>query len=298
MEKIPTVSVVMITYNHEKYIQEAIEGVLMQNCDFDIEFIIANDKSTDHSDQVILNHLSKVDTSKHIKVEYTNHAVNKGMMSNFIWALKQAQGKYIALCEGDDYWTDPFKLQKQVNFLNKNEDFNGISSNSIVLLEKNKEERLFKNTEKDRVLNIEDFLSNRFFHTASFMFKNVLEFSEEFKNVLSGDRLLFLVVASKGKIFYKNETTCVYRKNDGGISKRVVSSQMIKDLFFLDIAKDFLNKTQLKTLEKFIIKTILEYSHEIRLKHFVYVATKFLIISKLDYRSRKIIKKSISKVKI
>jgi glycosyltransferase involved in cell wall biosynthesis len=118
----PMVSVVMITYGHVQFIKQAIEGVLMQQCDFEVELIVANDCSPDNTDsvvnQIIENH------PKSNWITYTRHAKNKGMMSNFIWALQQAEGTYIALCEGDDYWTDSLKLQKQVDFLEKNNDYN------------------------------------------------------------------------------------------------------------------------------------------------------------------------------
>jgi glycosyltransferase involved in cell wall biosynthesis len=122
MDQKHMVSVVMITYNHEKYIAEAIKGVLMQKCDFDIEFIIANDKSTDQTHQVINEIIDGTTIADHINLRYYNHPNNKGMMKNFIWSVQQAKGRYIALCEGDDYWIDPYKLQKQVNILEANPD--------------------------------------------------------------------------------------------------------------------------------------------------------------------------------
>ena len=117
----PIVSVVMITYNHEKYIQQAVEGVLMQQTDFPIELIIADDASPDQTEKIVTTIKKKHPNGNWIK--YTRHLQNKGMTENFMWALGQAQGKYIALCEGDDYWTDPYKLQKQVDFLEANEEY-------------------------------------------------------------------------------------------------------------------------------------------------------------------------------
>lgn len=115
------VSVVMITYGHEKYIRQAIEGVLMQQGDFDLELVIANDCSPDNTDAVVQDVLSHHSNAHWIR--YVRHEKNIGMMPNFIFALQQAKGKYIALCEGDDYWTDPCKLQKQVDFLEANPDY-------------------------------------------------------------------------------------------------------------------------------------------------------------------------------
>jgi glycosyltransferase involved in cell wall biosynthesis len=115
------VSVVMITFNHENYIREAIEGVLMQETDFEMELIISNDCSTDATNIVIedflLNHPNA------FKVKYFNQEKNLGMMPNFIFTLNQSKGNYIAICEGDDYWTDTYKLQKQVDFLEANPEY-------------------------------------------------------------------------------------------------------------------------------------------------------------------------------
>jgi glycosyltransferase involved in cell wall biosynthesis len=231
-------------------------------------------------------------------MRYYNHPNNKGMIPNFAWALQQAKGKYIAICEGDDYWTDPLKLQKQVDFLEANLDFTGIGTNSKVLIEETQEHSFFKNTIKDEVLLTDDFLKSRFFHTASFMYRNNITLPDKFISVLSGDRLLFLLIATYGKVFYKNEVTCVYRKNIGGISKRVTSSQMIKDLNFFKIVSSYLDKNQLKILNKFILKTIFEYSHSIKLSHFIRVSIKLLLVSGFDYKTRRLLKKNFKKVEI
>ena len=115
MESEILVSVIMITYGHEMYIKEAIDGVLMQECDFKLELIIANDNSPDNTDNVVKEIIRSHPRGNSIK--YTCHEANIGAQVNFNWAASQATGKYIALCEGDDYWTDPLKLQKQLDVL-------------------------------------------------------------------------------------------------------------------------------------------------------------------------------------
>ncbi|QYS90774.1 glycosyltransferase [Flavobacterium covae] len=115
------VSVCMITYNHEKYIKQAIESILMQKTNFDFELIISNDNSNDTTHKIILDLLEEHIDSK--KIKYLHNKKNLGMMPNFIQAIQNCKGEYIALCEGDDYWTDPEKLQKQVDFLDTNKNF-------------------------------------------------------------------------------------------------------------------------------------------------------------------------------
>jgi glycosyltransferase involved in cell wall biosynthesis len=108
-------SVVMITYNHEQHITEAIESILAQNFESPLELIISNDRSPDNTDSIIRN-LIKTHPKGEL-IHYTLQPENLGVSQNFFWALSQAKGKYVALCEGDDSWTDPNKLQRQVSFL-------------------------------------------------------------------------------------------------------------------------------------------------------------------------------------
>lgn len=107
------VSVVLITYNHEKYIREAIEGILMQKTNFAFELIIGEDASIDSTREIVEEYAKKnPEIIKLLKSEK-----NIGMTKNYIRTLRAVTGVYIALCEGDDYWTDELKLQKQVDFM-------------------------------------------------------------------------------------------------------------------------------------------------------------------------------------
>ena len=131
----PLLSVCLITYNQENYIQKAIESVFAQETNFNIEFIISNDCSSDNSHEKIEEIIKKA--PKNFSVRYFNHQQNLGMMKNFIKTMEAAKGKYIALCEGDDYWTDPYKLQKQVDFLEENEGYGFIGTRCRVLKKDN-----------------------------------------------------------------------------------------------------------------------------------------------------------------
>jgi len=111
-----TVSVHMITYNHQDYVKDAIEGVLMQKTDFPVELMISDDCSTDNTREIIARYAAKY--PKVIKPVFRER--NLGSMRNFVDTFQYCTGTYIAMCEGDDYWTDPLKLQKQVDFLKRN----------------------------------------------------------------------------------------------------------------------------------------------------------------------------------
>ena len=119
MTNVPLLSVCLITYNHENYIRQAIEGVLMQKVNFNWELIIAEDCSTDKTRDIILEYKKKhPDFIKLILQEK-----NVGPAKNWIELITKPNSKYIAYFEGDDYWTDPLKLQKQVGFLEANPDY-------------------------------------------------------------------------------------------------------------------------------------------------------------------------------
>ena len=117
----PLVSVCLITYNQENYIQKAIKSIFDQEVGFPIEVIISNDCSSDNTHQKIEEILK--DATNGLVVRYYNHKDNLGMMRNFSFAINECKGKYIAYFEGDDYWDYPKKLQTQVDFLEQNPDF-------------------------------------------------------------------------------------------------------------------------------------------------------------------------------
>ncbi len=230
-DKKPLVNVVMITYGHEKFIAKAIEGVLMQQCDFNVELIIANDNSPDNTDEIIKSIIANHSNSSWIS--YSNHTSNKGMMLNFIWALKQVKGKYIALCEGDDYWTDPLKLQKEVDFLEKNKDVNIVHSDfdwfneSIGELTVNYYKSI--NYSLPEKYDIKHFFLNPKARTLTVCFRaiNLIGFNKILSNNnwSVGDTPLLLYVVKDKKIGYINESTGVYRR---GIETTSVSKNASK----------------------------------------------------------------------
>jgi glycosyltransferase involved in cell wall biosynthesis len=129
MKELPLVSIVMITYNHENYIRDAIKGVMDQETDFLWELIIGEDHSADSTRQ-ICNEYAMTSDGRIIITE-TDH--NLGALMNFVNCLGQCKGKYVAFCEGDDYWSDPHKLAKQVKYLSSNPDIALIHTNKQVL---------------------------------------------------------------------------------------------------------------------------------------------------------------------
>ena len=127
------VSVLMITFNHEQFIAQAIDSVLMQQTDFEYEIIIGEDCSTDRTREIVIEYAERNPE----KIRPLLHDHNLGLMGryNFVAAYKMCHGKYIALLEGDDYWTDPHKLQKQVVFLENHPECSLCAHNTRIVIE-------------------------------------------------------------------------------------------------------------------------------------------------------------------
>ncbi|TCN56387.1 glycosyltransferase [Flavobacterium circumlabens] len=223
MSKNLKVTVCMITYGHEKFIEEAINGVLMQEIDFDIELLISNDASPDKTDEIVKSIIENHPRGSWIR--YIKHDSNIGMMPNSLFVLEASKGEFIAVCEGDDYWTDPLKLQKQVAFLEANPEYVMCFHRCQFLTLENG-----KNKFVDQELEVIDYEYNLYgllYHwnipTASIVFKNVfLEednvFPYDFLKVQSGDIALASYLFQFGKFFLFKEIMSVYRVFGLGVS--------------------------------------------------------------------------------
>lgn len=260
----PMVSVWMITYNHEPYISQAIESILEQKTNFEFELVIGEDHSTDKTAEIIKHFELK--HPQIIKARYNSQ--NIGMIPNMIKTLEECNGKYIALCEGDDFWTDPFKLQKQVDFLETHLDYTGVAHQATVKHEhSNAEESLFRNHDIADI-ELRNVIGDRLFHTASFMFRSDIVKTHALpSNITAGDRALFILVASIGKIKYTAEPMCCYRKNNSGISTWVTSELMEKDLNIVPWIKKINQHFPKHEYYQFIHYTILRFpKHLTKLK--------------------------------
>lgn len=218
------VSVCMIAYKHEAYIRQAIESVLSQDVDFPIELVIGDDCSPDGT-AAICEEFARRDA----RVRLLSRERNLGVMPNFTRTLMACTGEYIAVCEGDDYWTDPQKLRKQVQFLDAHPDYAGTTHQSMVITD-NAAVRTFKDSVPSTLTTI-DLTGGRLFHTASVMFRQpVLKLFSESPLVLSCDRLLNFCISFLGKVHYSQECMCAYRLHGGGMSSNASVEQMKLDL--------------------------------------------------------------------
>lgn len=219
----PLLSIVNNTYNHEGFIAAAIEGFLMQKTTFKVEILIHDDASTDRTAEIVREYEKKYPTLI-LPIYQTTNQYSQGIHPSNAYQIPRANGKYIAICEGDDYWTDPLKLQKQVDFLEANQDYVAVAENGIWKDLITNKERLF-NKDADHDVAIEELIIKRRFPTASVVFrKSAIEnYTKEVR--YSYDTMLWCYLASKGKFRYLTNVSSVYNRGMQGV---VQSTEMLK----------------------------------------------------------------------
>ena len=213
----PLVTVRTSTYQHGAFIKDCIKGVLMQKTTFPFEFIIGEDFSTDGTREIVFDYARKYpNIIRVVTAEY-----NVGMRANGVRCERRARGKYIALCEGDDYWTDPFKLQKQVDFLENNSEYVACYHNAIInYVDKKNKNHLYNKINESRNVSLEEIINNWSVPTASIvMRKKVIDNLPDWRNnIYSGDYTLILLCLNIGKLYFINEVMSVYNVSLKGSS--------------------------------------------------------------------------------
>lgn len=253
--KEPLVSVIVVTYNHHDYISQCLESILMQQTNFPFELILGEDESSDDTRKICIKYAQKYPDKIHLFLRSREDCIsingNPTGIYNFKECLKTTRGKYIAICEGDDYWIDPLKLQKQVDFLEMNSDYNICFHNAIVkYANTEKPDVLFSNLAGNKLdydksmYTIDDLISEEpLIPTASILFRNraPIILPKWFDSVMNSDMVLFVLVCGKGKIRYFEECWSVYRKHIGGVSNLIVGNfkHLMRIRMFFQIMKYF-----------------------------------------------------------
>jgi glycosyltransferase involved in cell wall biosynthesis len=223
------VSICCTAYNHAKFISECLDGFLLQKTNFNFEVLIHDDASTDGTQDIIKAYQAKYPNI--IKpIFQTENQYSKGVKPFIKYLFPASQGKYIALCEGDDYWTDPLKLQKQVDFLEGNEEFVVHAFNCNVVNEDNSviADLRYPKLNHERIFSKNDLLKAATLPTLTICFRNILKQAEFITNVKSGDRALVIVLGKYGKGFFSKEIAGSYRKHSGGVSSAISKIQRLK----------------------------------------------------------------------
>ncbi len=208
------ISVCIITYNHELFIEACLQGAVNQVLNCDYEIVIGEDKSTDRTLEICKRYAAAYPGI----VRLISGPGNVGMLANGMRTFAACTGDYLAICEGDDYWTDPNKLQRQVDFLEANKSYSMIAENGLVIDSINGREYPFNNIE-EMDLEVHHLLSKRQFPTASVLLRTSMLDASLFNYKFAADTFLWCFLASKGKIRYLPVTSSVYRKGIQGIVK-------------------------------------------------------------------------------
>lgn len=219
-DDIMMVSVVCQTYNHEKYIAECLESLVTQKVNFRYEILVHDDASTDKTADIIRD----FEKEYPVLIKPIYQRVNQWSLGNKVFSgiqLPRCTGKYIAICEGDDYWTDPLKLQKQVDLLERHIEYSMCFHNVIEHWDDGQKEDCCFSNIVDREYSGLEIYKNWIVPTASVVFRrSILESgcSDCFLNphFIYGDIVLFLLAASCGKIMGMKEVMSVYRRHEGG----------------------------------------------------------------------------------
>lgn len=218
------VSIICNAYNHEKYIKDALDGFIMQKTSFPFEVLIHDDASTDNTANIIREYEKKHPDI--IKPVYeTENQYSKGMGLVGKIQIARAQGKYIAICEGDDYWIDPLKLQKQYDLLEAHPEIN-ICATAAYAIEANTQKKLYKIAPVNckTIIGTEDIIlgGGGYVATASLMYRSSINNKiPKYRAYLKLDYTLQIQGSIPNGMIYLNETTVVYRLlSDNSWTKR------------------------------------------------------------------------------
>jgi glycosyltransferase involved in cell wall biosynthesis len=240
------VDVAMITYNQEAYIAQAIESVLAQKTTFPVRMVIGEDCSTDNTRAIIQQYAQRYPERFLLLLPDTN----QGVMKNLRQVLEACDAPYVAILEGDDYWCDENKLQKQVDLIDKSDEYDMIFHDALFLYESHEDNIMnggynsFKEKfhaffeKRKQVFSQRDIINNGWFMpTASMLIRNsILVLPYWFDVSRSGDYIIQLISTKRKNCLYIDEVMSVYRVHSQGIS-RLVESDSLLDKFIYETKK-------------------------------------------------------------
>ena len=265
------VSVCCFAYNHEKYIRETLESFVNQKTNFGVKYIVHDDASTDNTPVIIQEYAEKY-PEMIFPVFQKENQYSKGILIENEFIVPLLEGKYVAICEGDDYWTDENKLQIQVDFLEANPDYSMCLHNTQFMNEDGSlREFYFNFSSCDRDYNTSEIILNGLGatgHTSSFMFRSEYAYlPKEFLLSGTGDFSRLIYCSLNGKVRYIDKVMSYYRNNsDGSWTRRIYYNKdelikycegFIKDITRLNDLTDGKYKNEINSLikhNKYVIK--------------------------------------------
>lgn len=241
-DNIPILTIICTSFNHEKYIKECLDGFVMQQTKFLFEIIVHDDASTDNTAEIVKEYETKYPNLFFNIYQSENQFTKEGVNIWYDIMLPKARGKYIAICEGDDYWTDPLKLQRQVDFLESNRGFVFCTHRYKIFYENDNsfDENIYplnKNSEDNVEINEDVFFKDWLSQPLS-----AVILKEDLMNSLSKyvyfkyyrDYHLFYFLLKRGKGICLSACSGVYRINDGGIFSGNTRKDRMKVAFFIN----------------------------------------------------------------
>ena len=287
----PVVSVCITTYNHAGFIAECLDSVLMQETDFPFEIIVGEDESTDGTREICIQYAEKYPDKIRLFLRSEKDKIyingNKSGRYNYLENLKAAKGKYIATCDGDDFWTDPLKLQKQVHFLEANPKCFMINHAMPLVMKSRKGWYDFQRLAQVGYLP----------HASNFMFRQVdLEkYRAALMEFLGAEMCMLYISAKEGMIYHDEAPVSFYRINQAGIYSSLNKIQKIEgELKQLEIINKHFNLPYRVYLNRRMAWT-LRYNNLTGNKKMEAVAFKFY---KNFQRYEKAIKRRFAKIAI
>lgn len=261
-EKEPLVSICCLTYNHAKYVRQCIDGFLMQKTSFPIEILVHDDASTDGTDVILQEYESKYPNIIFPIYETENKYSNgyRGRM-DIVFNYSRARGKYIASCEGDDYWTDPMKLQKQVDFMESHPEYSVCFhrclrlQNETGVMGKDGCDRYFKNGEEGVDITLDMFFYSWVTQPLTMLFRRSSfneKWSKRYKYYRDTHEIYHLLKVGKG--YLMSFVGGVYRYHPGGMSSQISREEYCKVSLPMD--REFFVKTHEKQAKRIYSETV------------------------------------------
>lgn len=240
------VAIFMVTYNHEPFIAKAIESIVMQETKFSYTLFIGEDCSTDNTRKICIDFARQMPH----KIKLILQEYNVGGMRNALDVYKAcftSGAEFIAMCEGDDYWTDPLKLQKQVDFLQHNPGYSICYHRVMEIREDGLKPEQMNKANQAATYTLTDLAKGNMMHTPSVVFRNHFKgkVPDWFSSLPIGDYPLHILNALQGKIYYMPEFMAVYRVHAGGIWSQM--QQRLKSDKVIEMHRILLAKLELPT---------------------------------------------------
>lgn len=277
-------SIIITSYNQEQYIAECVDSILFQNIPFKYEIIVADDCSTDATLSIITEKLKKVDANYHVLTSDKNLGISK----NYQRAFAKCQGEYIAVIEGDDYWTDPNRLKKHVDFLDNRREC-VMSFNRMI--EFNEAKALYQyeewksNNEYEYITSQQMALGNKIGNLSACVFRNseIKKIKKEIYEIAIADWMLGLTLGQFGLIAKLKDIMSVYRINPNGqwnkLSVKQQKESIIECIDIYNKALEYKYNTQFEEYRKKLIGEPSIKKKETRVEDFI--PPIFLYIIKL-----------------